>query len=270
MARKHAGPNLYELMGGARSANGTNGAADPPPSTAQAPTPRFEVDDPPEPVRHGGGILSAGRALRVPVGHLFIAGAAVVAIASLVYMFAYNRGNDSGRSTAQEDIKALSEADQIGRSTVDPLLRNGGGSSTANQSGGRPGVDPHRQAGGPNRGSAGGGGRSGATSREPMFGPITADPRREGSNYLNLAAYSRRGAIELAEFCRERGLEAYVWKGNNSSYYQVFLLPGFEPGQLQSPEARKLRDDARAVGRAWHAQNPGQHDDLGNSYFARY
>jgi hypothetical protein len=97
------------------------------------------------------------------------------------------------------------------------------------------------------------------------WGPIESDPRQADLHYFVLAETRPEGAVRLAEFCRERGLEAYVIRRNNSRFRRVIALPGLESRSTESPAYRGLSQEVLRVGLEWKSRYPGE-SDLSDSY----
>lgn len=212
---------LYELMGGRRSR-----------SAPPAEPPREES------ASGGSKWLSPGRTFRVPVGYLLLGAAGVVTALVAVYVLGYTRGRQFARAEFDRDWPALAQ----------PLMRVPPPEE-------RPALE-HRPD-------------DGASPREPEpaaavpggWGPVESDPRIPGRNYFVLIHTRRDAAVQLAGFCRDSGLEAYVIPAENVSLYRVIVLPGYEKGRRASDEVRGLERRIVDVAHKWRLQvNP--RDDL--------
>lgn len=200
-----------------------------------------------------GSWLRPGRFVQLPVGYVLLAGAAVLVLVVLGYMLGYSRGKDAARLVLEEDLEGPSLVGQDQHRPRDPLAgRTTGTGSVATQQGQSTGLS---------------GSQAGSGARQ--WGPIDSDPRRAGLNYYRLAETRADGARRLAEFCREQGLETYVVSSNNPRLRRVIALPGFEPGQGTSPEARAVEALIHRIGREWKATEPGA-SDLRDAYLERY
>ncbi|MHC4415447.1 MAG: hypothetical protein ACYS0G_09205 [Planctomycetota bacterium] len=231
MARKASNPALYELIRARRA------AAAPPPETEP-------VSD--APVNHAPGWLSPGRTLRIPVGFLLLAVAALIASLVIAYMVGYTRAERAVRAELEQDWLARPRTavgalpPEVSEPVV-PDLAPGGVTPTGAAEG--PGRD-ERAAPAPNR-----------------WGPILSDPRRPGQNYFVLIHTRRDSAVRLARFCREQELEAYAVAAKNVSLYRVIALPGYDKGERDSEAVRALERRIVEVARKWKLQvNP--RDDL--------
>lgn len=225
MTPKGPHPPLYELMRGRR---GKSDAA-PPPAADEAEPAAF---------LHW---LSPGRRIRVPVGYLLLGAAAIMVLVVGAFTAGYTRGVSLARAEFERDWPAIAE----------PLRR----------------VPPPESA--PSGTAAAGADETAdvmidqaAAAGIPEWGPVLSDPRRPGMNYFVLIHTRRDKAIQLAEFCRADGVEAYVVKADNVSLYRVIALPGYERGQRDSAPVRRLEARIVEVANKWRLQvNPS--DDLG-------
>jgi hypothetical protein len=92
------------------------------------------------------------------------------------------------------------------------------------------------------------------------WGPLTSDPRVGGKNYFTLIQTTKDGAVQLATFCREKGLETYAISGNNTRLYRVIALPGsVDP---KDAVATNVRSKIYAIGQQWANTNAGRGSDL--------
>ncbi len=196
------------------------------------------------------GWMSPGHTVRLPIGYLFLAVAGVLLLIVLAYALGYARGDQAVQ--ARDDAQRFEEvSDELGSGVVDPLRgeagqENGDGSASERAS------------------SDGGNDNTG----DRAWGPVESDPRERGNNYYVLIYTWRAKAVELAEFCREHGLEAYVPPGNNELRH-VIVVPGFPSGELASPQARSLQQRIHEVGRKWD-QLSRENDNLQGAYLQRY
>ncbi len=221
MASKPRQPALYELMG----------------------TPQAERVQPPRerPSTAEPGRISAGRAVRVPAGYLWLGGGLVVLLLVGVFSLGYVRGHDEARRVAEQDWLAVNEP----RLPVPPPEISAPADTM------EPPASPLPEA----------------TSRPPSpepaagWGPIGSDPRVAGLNYFVLIHTQRANAERLAAFCREHGVEAYAIEAKNGSLYRVIALPGYARGERSSAVVRRLEQRIKDVQRDWKLQvNP--RDDL--------
>lgn len=206
-----------------------------------------------------GNWLKPGRFVQIPVGYVFIAGAAVLVVVALGYMLGYSRGHDAARLVLEEDLAPTQQVSDAAGRPRDPLLA--GTTSTAGESrsgSGRDTVRTQRPLALP-----------GTSDGQGLWGAIESDPREPGFNYFVLAETRLDGALRLAEFCRERGLETYVVSSNNPRRRLVIALPGFEPGQRTSAQTRAVEDHIHRIGQSWKDTEPGA-TDLRDAYPVRY
>ena len=208
-----------------------------------------------------GGVT--GRAVRIPLGAFLIG----LATAGLAIVLAYIGGYQYAEHTLREAYEErLLESDGLfnpgAPSLPDPLQdsaerradaeRGGPASSSGSGEPTREGQEP-TGATGSNWGSD--------------WGPMTSDPRVSGLNYLKLLEGNLEPARTVAEFCRSRGLEAYLLIGDNSRFARVIVLPGFE--DASGPAATALQERVRAVGQELAVEHPSE-GNLANCYFSLY
>ena len=224
---------LYELMGG-------DGAERPP-----------EPPDGEEP--RGGWRSSAGRTIRVPVGYLWLAGAAGLVLLIGAFSTGYVRGQHE--MTAKLDREWLETRQPI-LAVPPPEVETGDPAVRTEPSPGietRAAIDPPGQA------------EVLAQAQDSAAGPgpILSDPRKNGINYFILIHTQQKNAVDLAEFCRQEGVEAYaVPDRKNRSLYRVLVLPGYARGQRSSEPVRALEQRIADATRKWKLErNP--RDELG-------
>lgn len=243
--RKHTGPPLYDLI------VSRDGGA-PRQSRVQ------QYDDAVDSGDVGRlGWLNPGRKVAFPVGYAFVTAAVAVALVIAAFVFGHQRGTAQAKAAFDQSLLESSRQADAARQTQDPLMAsvtgryepavsqpNGGSrSATRDSRSARPaGVE----VGAPN-------GRT--ISSHP--GPIESDPRVEGAYYYVLATTRRDGAVRLANFCRQRGLEAYVVGGNNGRFAQVIVLPALETSSNSDPLVRRMREQILKIGRLWENSEPG-------------
>ena len=91
------------------------------------------------------------------------------------------------------------------------------------------------------------------------------DPRAVGLNYFVLASTLEPNAVKIVEFCRNRGLDAWVVPDQNGRLREVTVMPGFEYSERGSPTVRELDERIRNVGVLFKASGPGN-GDFGDRY----
>jgi hypothetical protein len=177
--------------------------------------------------------LQPGRVIQVPVGYLFVAIAGVLILVILFYTIAYHRGVQAERMAFEAEYGPVTTTERAGP-VLDPLTRQNAATGVTSEA------------------------RRDSQLRAPAqadaaraWGPIASDPRQRGMAYFILAETTESGATRLAEFCRERGLEAYVVSGHNVRLRRVIALPGIPPDRVTGEQARSLRQQIHDVGRDW-------------------
>ena len=198
---------------------------------------------------------------------------AVVVVAAVVT--AYLVGVSRGRSTTEQSTSSGSGGSQLlvsGPSTATP--RSNGGSNGGSNDGSRAPATPENSASNQsavqqnglasNAGSAENSGA--ATGSSAALGPATAgDPRQAGLSYFVLCSTLEANALKVVDFCRSKGLDAYVVPDQNGRLREVTVLPGFEAGERSSPAIKELEERIRKVGVSWKASGSGN-SDFGDRY----
>lgn len=95
--------------------------------------------------------------------------------------------------------------------------------------------------------------------------PQSGDPRQPGLSYFVLCSTLEPNALKVVDFCRSKGLDAYVVPDQNGRLREVTVLPGFEAGERSSPAIKELEERVRKVGVLWKASGPGN-SDFGDRY----
>ena len=159
---------------------------------------------------------------------------------------------DPGNSSGDRGRGDLGGGDESGDQ---PTIVMGGAGSSGTANGGENTANPR------------GPGRPDGTRTPPRAGPIESDPRLEGSYYLVIAETKPAGAVEIAEFARSNGLEAYVVPSHNAAFRMVIINHGFLNGLTSQPGFQELSDDVMALGRKWRAA--GRYADFADHYLRR-
>ena len=243
-SKRSANPALYELIQG-RSASR---AAAPPPEPAPA------AASSPPPTDESINWLSPGRTIRVPIGYLFLASAALILLLVFAYMFGYQHGE---RSTELQfdGLANRSSTNRSAQIAQDPMARDSG-----------PAMEAAERT---NRVPAIARSNTGSTvSSSDLWGLVESDPREPGLNYFILIHTQRANAIKLAKFCRDESLEAYVVKAKNMAQYQVIVLPGYRRGAREHEQIRTLERTIKQVTQKWKLRINSR-DDL-SYYPVRY
>ncbi len=198
-----------------------------------------------------GSWLSPGRVIRVPAGYLFFAAAGVV----LIFVLGWTLGHRQATAHAQR-AEAARQAEQWPVS--DPLLAEAPlnpGLIAANTS-------PQADSGSSRKAAAPG--------RAPASAPTAGgDPRVSGLNYYIVARYDAPTAERAAEFLTRHGLAAGAFPDNNPRLYLVVVLRGFPGGELDSAEARQVRQEIARLGRLWKGEERGP-SDFSDAYPAKH
>jgi hypothetical protein len=252
MARK-GGPALYELLSSTKAVPLAGGAARP-----SAPAAAF-----------------SGSQTQL------IAWIAVGVVAVVIaYLVGVNRGERLGRAAYSEEREQERQLLDGGRpATAGSASREtASGDAVPSATGAgveRQGVEKQgveRQGASENRAQVDGNGISRGQALED--GPLSplqlgADPRQAGLNYFVIATVSPPSAIATAQFCRDKGLDAYVVPSNNVRFSEVIVLPGFPASDRSSTAVKGLEARIRKVGTLYKNAARGN-PDFGDMYHKLY
>jgi len=276
MARRGA-PALYELLNRGRDGGGRDGRAAPQvPNLAPGRRPGPTSIGPSSAGANSIGPGSAGaspRAARTPAldpAIVRLVGFAAIGVAVLVgvYMLGVSRGRTTG--TAEIVPNEPSSAPQSSAAA------SGSAGASSGAAGG--GVQASPNAGGANQPAV----QSGNTGRAPAgasdrvveggVGPALpaaqrgVDPRQAGLQYIVIASVLESNADKLVQFCRERGLDAWVVPDQNGRLREITVLPGIPKSELKGTVASELKSRIRKVGAQWKAAGRGN-SDFEDHYF---
>ena len=89
-----------------------------------------------------------------------------------------------------------------------------------------------------------------ADSDQPL-GPMPKgiDPRQSGLNYFVVASVLEANADKIVQFCRDRGLDAWVVPDHNGRLREITILPGVPKSELEGVRAKALKARIQ-IGRA--------------------
>ena len=82
-----------------------------------------------------------------------------------------------------------------------------------------------------------------------------------------LAETGQDGALRLAEFCRQQGLEVIVVPRNNTGLARILALPGMTTSNRKASGVRALDERIAAIGRQW--KKNGGRTDFSDRYMDR-
>ncbi len=247
MARK-GGPALYELLSSTKAVPLAGGAARP-----SAPAAAF-----------------SGSQTQL------IAWIAVGVVAVVIaYLVGVNRGERLGRAAYSEEREQERQLLDGGRPATAGSASRETASGDAVPSATGAGVETRgfeKQGASENRAQVDGNGISRGQALED--GPLSplqlgADPRQAGLNYFVIATVSPPSAIATAQFCRDKGLDAYVVPSNNVRFSEVIVLPGFPASDRSSTAVKGLEARIRKVGTLYKNAARGN-PDFGDMYHKLY
>jgi len=103
-----------------------------------------------------------------------------------------------------------------------------------------------------------------ADSDQPL-GPMPKgiDPRQSGLNYFVVASVLEANADKIVQFCRDRGLDAWVVPDHNGRLREITILPGVPKSELEGARAKALKARILKVGLQWKAAGRGNADFSG-------
>ena len=222
------GPALYELI--------TANKLLLKPKSMQSSAPAHDED-----VNLDHNVLTPGSSIRLSIGSIGVIVAVCIALIVISYTMGFRRGSD----IAKEDYgkRLFQEITETQPNTVLEVV-----------------LTPSPARIPPTNPSLEGIGSS--------WGPITSDPRVSGNNYFTLIQTTKEGAVQLATFCREKGLETYAISGNNTRLYRVIALPG--SANRNDAVAADVRSKIYAIGQQWAKTNAGRGSDLKDAYQSLY
>ena len=181
--------------------------------------------------------MTPGRVLRVPVGYIFIVAAVILGVSLMAYVAGFTKGSDDPGSFGQGDLPPTmlenhEIASDLSRQQADAQRdeRDADSSfvSTSNDRSSRQAADRSR------------------------MGDLDANPRQVGLNYYYIVHTNRSGAVAVAEFCRQEGLEAHLSGGNNAKLFGVYVLPGYSREEANSEKVRNLQTKLDQVMKKWN------------------
>jgi hypothetical protein len=226
----------------------------------------------PEPDRSTGwpAWLSAGYAIRLPVGYVLVVVAVVVLLVVGAYVVGHQRAEGQVKAAYEAVLVEQSRQHSAGLGLQDPLEQSEPAVEhpvvttviaplAVPEPQRTPQPSPNPPVSAPAPAMAGG----------PIVVTQGSDPRQSGLHYFVIAETREAGAVRLAQFCRQEGLEAYVVRGNNPRLRRVILLPGFTTRLRTDPQVARLIERIFQVGAQWKANERGA-SDLRDAYMARY
>lgn len=240
MSPPRRGPALYELI------------RDKPRVRVPVDGERPLRDTAPPPIASGPGpiIASAGRSIRVPVGYVFLAVAAGIALLFAGYFVGHSRANAKVMAERRAQSAAL-----LDDSVADPLAALG---SQVSPGGNQPATNPPRQGATPPQT------RPTGTAPRPGAGQASAavglDPRAPGLNYYICARLREEEAVRAAEFLSANGVAAAVTPADNPTLRLVVATRGFTREEMKGGEASALRSRISSLGRIYKEQHKGPTD----------
>lgn len=217
----------------------------------------------------------AGRTrARFPLPSWGVIGAAFAIVSLiLVYQLGVSRGSGNGANGEQlgTDPATTESAGAAPQTGLDLAAGSGRRDPVA----GTATVPPQQPAKSPsaseNRAASGGDSPAppvsdrGATDDGQTLGPMPKgiDPRQSGLNYFVVASVLEANADKMVQFCRDRGLDAWVVPDHNGRLREITVLPGVPKSELDGVRAKALKARILKVGLQWKAAGRGNADFSG-------
>ncbi|MCA9283401.1 MAG: hypothetical protein KDA30_15345, partial [Phycisphaerales bacterium] len=88
-------------------------------------------------------------------------------------------------------------------------------------------------------------------------------------NYFIAARLPPENATQAAEYLTSRGVPAARLAPDRDNWCKVIALRGFDASSVRGPEAEKLADQIRAIGRDFKRNERGG-DDFASTYPEKY
>lgn len=246
MSPRPRGPALYELARERDDAPPVRSAATPP----STPPPVNPIPAP------SAWPAAASRSIRLPVGYIFLALAALIALALAAYTLGFSRGKSAERADRLQTEPPISAPFNTPSEPAEPTSalptpasqRNATPQSQPQRPPVTPpnSVDPHRPASG-----------------------STGDVRSPGLNYFIIARLSPPDAQKAAEYLSSNGVAASVVPSDNLNFRHVVANRGFSASELRGPEYQKLLADIKRVGRAFKKATSSP-TDFADAYPSKY
>lgn len=241
MRRRSSTPVLYELMKrDDRSRHPQVGASRP----AESPMPGPMV----------GGAEAPRRAVRVPIGWLWLAGCVALAAAVLAYTLGHARGERSGFAQGEASLRERSAQDLLDRAVADPAATPRGEAPAGGSAAGARGAAGSQESG-----------QDAGSRTPPAPRPPGVDPRTKGWTYIVVAHLPPTEADALVSFLLASGLDAAAISDNNARLRKVVALPGYPEGTSQSESLKRLMSKVKATGEKWKNAARG-HRDFSDAY----
>ena len=232
MARR-AAPALYELM--RRPGSPAASASSP----AMTGTPRR--------VGNAPGLPST---FEISLRRAIVIGIAVVVAVSIAYGFGVKRGSsaNTGAPRSGSDADSVSPPSVVSQQTSPVIPAIPGKSSGATGS----------------KTAAPASGTSGSGKSAPVARAATdnkSDPRVKGMFYFVVGHPSSERRVEMLNFCREQGLDAYLVADVKALSRSIIVLPGYrDRSERSSPEIKALEAKIKQVGKKWKVKETGNKD----------
>ena len=181
-------------------------------------------------------VLTPGRAIRMSIGTIGVVAAVCITLIIISYTAGYQNGIAKGDAARDDYAARLQEV------FVEPIKP-----PITTQNPTLPIIPQPR-----------------AELGNTAWGPVLSDPRRPDFYHYVLINTTKEGAMQLASFCRVKGLETYVVSGHNTRRFNVVAFPG--SANRNSPEMKLVQSKIHAIGQEWAGTKEGRGSDLKDAY----
>ena len=183
------------------------------------------------------------QSIRLPLGYIFVACAAVILLLVIAYSVGYARGNNASKAEKagflnNSNSTESTESTTSNNTTTSPPMDNQAASTTSHNN-----ANPDLSKGNRN------------LSNPTPTTDRTTDTRRKGLNYIFVERFSPEEADQVADYLAGQGIDAMVLPANNR-LRQVVLRQGFE-GWSSNRQGQALLAKIKALGREWKSQHGG-------------
>lgn len=250
----------------------------PTPAVVPASAPARQPAEPREPLFSADkvlGFITPGRALRLPIGYVFIAIAALIAIVFATFSIGVDTGSSQTKAELGE-IATRNSGGPINEPLADPAVTPNGEQikSTTPRANQRVQVDdptssntPQPQ---PQTQRSPRVVRDGAGAEVILVDQASDDPRQVDMNYFVLATQPQAEAERIAAYYAKNGVSTARMIPNNRGMCQVITLRGFVGKDLSTPEARDYESNLLRIGREYRRSQPGATTDMSDMFKQKY
>ncbi len=183
-------------------------------------------------------VLVPGSSIRISIGTVGVIAAICIALIIISYTMGFRKGTaitskDYEKETFQQISQSFTESNEASPSpAIPPQIQ----------------TNPSKITG------------------PASWGPVLSDPRTINFIYYTLMETTKEGAMQLATFCRQKGLETYVVSGNNTRFYRVVAFPGSDDSNSSS--LKDVQSKIHSISMEWAETKEGRDSDLTDVYLS--